>query len=45
MNLVYLPEARLEVLAAVNYYYECDGGKTLWLRIITANYKKLNRTS
>jgi toxin ParE1/3/4 len=27
MNLVYLPEARLEVLAAVNYYYECDGGE------------------
>ena len=25
MNLVYLPEARLEVLAAVSYYYECDG--------------------
>lgn len=27
MKLVYLPEARLEVLAAVSYYYECDGGE------------------
>jgi hypothetical protein len=27
MNPVYLPEARLEVLAAVSYYYECDGGE------------------
>ena len=27
MKLAYLPEARLDVLAAVSYYYECDGGE------------------
>jgi len=26
MTLVYLPEARLDVLAAVTHYSECDGG-------------------
>jgi toxin ParE1/3/4 len=27
MKLVYLPEARLEVLETVTHYYECDGGE------------------
>ena len=25
MTLIYLPEARMDVLAAVSYYNECDG--------------------
>ena len=40
MNLVYLPEARLDVLAAVTYYDDCEGGEGTLARDF---YKELKR--
>jgi plasmid stabilization system protein ParE len=38
MKLAYLAEARQEVLAAVNHYYDCDGGEN---SLAAAFYKEL----